>query len=264
MNMKIIEDSISKACTMLTQAEAGHKPIQPLTEVIPQLTVDMAYKIQLYSIGQKLLKGRKIIGKKIGLTSLAMQSLLGVHQPDYGQLLDVMEVPNKGKIQMKALFQPKVEAELAFVLKKTLSGPSLTVEDVLAATDYIVPSIEIVDSRIKDWKIKLEDTIADNASSGFFVLGDQQIKPGDINLQEVEMELFRNDQWMNKGKGTDVLGNPATCVAWLGNKLSEYGTSLKAGDIILSGALSAAIPAQQGDRFIAVFKGWGTVEVSFN
>lgn len=249
---------------LLQQAEASKKSITPLTKVYPDLSVDEAYLVQLRAIEQKVREGQRIVGKKIGLTSVAMQELLRVDQPDYGHLLDSMEVSNKGIISLDRLFQPKVEGEIAFVLRRDLSGPSVTVEDVLDATDYIAPALEIVDSRITDWKITLADTVADNASSGLFVIGDERFSLADIHLPSIEMNLFKNSERINTGYGSDVLGHPATCVAWLANKLSEYNVVLKAGEVILSGALSAAVAAEKGDRFTAGFSHIGKVEVTFN
>jgi 2-keto-4-pentenoate hydratase len=254
---------IVEAYKHLLQAEKYKKSVAPLTDLYPDITIHDAYRVQMESIDQKVKDGQKIVGKKIGLTSFAMQELLGVDQPDYGHLLDGMDIPNGGSIPMETLFNPKVEAELAFVLKKDLIGPAVTVEDVLEATEYIVPSIEIVDSRITNWKIKLEDTIADNASCGLFTLGGQRFDPNGIDLTKIEMSLYKNGQFMNKGTGADVLGHPATCVAWLANKLTEYDVTLKAGEVILSGALSAAVVAQKGDVFTAEFSQLGKVEVSF-
>lgn len=248
---------------ILQQAEARKKSTLPLTEVYPDLTVDEAYQVQLRAIDEKVKNGQRIVGKKIGLTSVAMQKLLGVDQPDYGHLLDSMEVIN-GVIQLDNLFQPKVEGEIAFVLRKDLKGPNVTVEEVIDATDYIAPALEIVDSRITDWKITLTDTVADNASCGLFVIGDQRFSISDIDLPSIEMHLFKNGEKMNTGYGSDVLGHPAKCVAWLANKLSEYDVVLKAGEVILSGALSAAVNAEKGDRFTAGFSHIGKVEVTFN
>jgi 2-keto-4-pentenoate hydratase len=254
---------IVEAYKHLLQAEKNKKSVDPLTDLYPDITIHDAYRVQIKSIDQKVKDGQKIVGKKIGLTSFAMQELLGVDQPDYGHLLDSMNIPNGGSIPMETLFNPKVEGELAFVLKKDLIGPAVTVEDVLEATDYIVPSIEIVDSRITNWKIKLEDTVADNASCGLFTLGGQRFDPNGMDLTKIEMSLYKNGEFMNKGTGADVLGHPATCVAWLANKLTEYDVTLKAGEVILSGALSAAVVAQKGDIFTAEFSQLGKVEVSF-
>jgi len=263
MSNKVIH-RLHHAYDLLMQAEATKQSITPLTEQHPDLTVDEAYQVQLKLIGEKVQAGQKIAGKKIGLTSVAMQELLGVDQPDYGHLLDSMEVENNGTILLEELFQPKVEGEIAFILNKDLIGPNVTVEDVLEATESISPALEIVDSRIKDWKITLADTVADNASSGMFLIGDERYKLANLDLPAIEMKLFKNGQLVNTGHGYDVLGHPAKCVAWLANKLSQYNVVLKAGEVILSGALSAAVPADKGDRFTAEFSNIGKVEVTFN
>jgi 2-keto-4-pentenoate hydratase len=248
----------------LLKAETEQQSVSPLTQAYPDLTVDEAYRVQLKMIDQKVREGQQIVGKKIGLTSVAMQELLGVDQPDYGHLLDSMDMTENKSIPMKGLFEPKVEGEIAFILKNDLSGPSVTVEDVLAATDYVVPSLEVVDSRITNWKIKLADTVADNASSGLFVLGKDRISVKDVDLTKVEMCFYKNGELINKGKGLDVLGHPAACVAWLANKLYEYGVTLKANEVILSGALSAAVVAEAGDHFKAEFTSLESVEATFS
>ncbi|WP_238162668.1 2-keto-4-pentenoate hydratase [Cohnella sp. AR92] len=254
---------IQLAYEHLLAAEEERRSVAPLTERFPGFTIDEAYQAQLTAIARKVEQGDRIVGKKIGLTSLPMQEMLGVDQPDYGHLLGTMEVQSRGSVPMSRLFQPKAEAEIAFILRQDLSGPSVTLEDVMDATEFIVPAIEIVDSRITDWRIKLEDTVADNASSGLFVLGEQRFSPSDFDLTKLEMKLFRNGVHMNTGYGSAVLGHPATCVAWLANKLHEYGVILRAGEVILSGALSAAVNAEKGDRFTASFTELGDVEVSF-
>ena len=257
------KEIIQEAWQHLKQAEEEKKSVSPLTDLHPGLTVEDAYRVQLKAINEKVEGGRTITGKKIGLTSFAMQKLLGVDQPDYGHLLDSMEVKANGEIPLDGLFQPKVEGEIAFVLKKDLKGPYVSAEDVLDATDYVVPSLEIVDSRIKDWKIKLPDTIADNASCGLYVLGEEKFPLEGLDLAKIEMALYKNGELMNRGSGADVLGHPANCVAWLANKLSEYDVTLKAGEIVLSGALSAAVEVREGDRFTAEFTELGNVSVSF-
>jgi 2-keto-4-pentenoate hydratase len=261
--MSIVTHRIKEYATLLANAEKSGVGTNPLTSLDPNLSVTEAYHVQLENIQMKVEQGQTIVGKKIGLTSLAMQKLLGVDEPDYGHLLDNMEVANGGTIPIEKVLQPKVEAELAFVLKKDLMGPNITTLDVLKATDYIVPALEIVDSRVKDWKIKLPDTIADNASSGFYVLGEKKAKVDEINLELLGMVLSKNNEIVNTGVGAAALGNPATCVAWLANKLSEFGISLKAGEIILSGALSAAADAKAGDTFSARFAHLGQVSVHF-
>lgn len=239
-------------------------PIDAITEEAPELDIDDAYAVQLINVEKTVLMGIQISGKKIGLTSLAMQEQMGVNEPDYGHLFENM-YRKDGNIPVDKLLQPKAEAELAFVLKSDIAGPGATVEDVLAATDYVTPAIEIVDSRIRDWKIKLIDTVSDNASSGYYVLGTEKIPAGAVNLPEVSMSLYKNGEKVNEGSGAAVLENPAFCVAWLANKLWKYGVTLKAGEVVLSGALSAAVPAQKGDVVEARFSlPFGSVSAAFS
>ncbi len=247
----------------LTSAWQKGEGVETLTLLAPDLTIDQAYQIQQYTIEQALDEGAKITGKKIGLTSKAMQTMLGVHEPDYGHLLDSMVYKSGSNIPFDRLLQPKVEAELAFILKEDLTGPNITVMDVLLATEAIVPALEIVDSRIKNWKITLIDTVADNASSGLYVLGETRKKIEELDLKQVGMALYKNGQLQNTGVGAAALGNPAKCVAWLANKLWDYQISLNAGEVILSGALSAAVDAHPGDQFYAKFSGLGIVSVTF-
>ncbi|WP_404451841.1 2-keto-4-pentenoate hydratase [Virgibacillus necropolis] len=263
--------SIKTENTTKTESHAKHlaeawnkgEGVQAITELDPELSVDEAYQVQLYTIEQNVKNGQRIVGKKIGLTSKAMQEALGVGEPDYGHLLDQMKCENGGTISSKLVLQPKVEGEIAFILKDDLVGPNVTTLDVLKATDAVVPALEIVDSRIKDWKITLADTVADNASSGMYVLGNNPKKLTDVDLKQMGMALYKNDVLQNTGVGAAALGDPAKCVAWLANKLATYGITLKAGEVILSGALSAAMEAEPGDHFHAKFAELGEVHVSF-
>ncbi|MFC0557632.1 2-keto-4-pentenoate hydratase [Halalkalibacter alkalisediminis] len=248
----------------LLQAEQDRMGTVALTEQDSTLTTQDAYKVQLEIIKQKLAQGQSIVGKKIGLTSLAMQKLLGVDEPDYGHLLDGMVVENGSELSFDRVMQPKVEAEVAFVLKKDLKGPNVTPLDVIQATDYVLPSLEIVDSRVKDWKIKLQDTIADNASSSHYVLGGKPVRLDQVDLALAGMVLTKNGEIINTGVGAAALGNPINCVAWLANKLSEFDITLKAGEVILSGALSAAVEANPGDVFTAKIAHLGEVSVRFS
>lgn len=254
--------TIENLSESLFEAEINRRPIGPLTVLNPDLTIDDSYAIQICNINQKVEIGHRIIGKKIGLTSLAMQQMLNVDQPDFGHLLDNMQV-SENEISMSRVLQPKVEAEIAFVLKKDLKGPKVSTLDVLLATDYVVAALEIVDSRIENWQIKLTDTIADNASSGLFVLGNKKVRIDELDLTQVGMALYKNGELVNTGIGAAALGNPAVCVAWLANKLADYGVFLKQGEIILSGALSAAVPAAENDSFKACFSKLGEVSVAF-
>jgi 2-keto-4-pentenoate hydratase len=256
-------EKIVKFSELLAGAETERRGVSPLTELDSLLTIEEAYQVQLLNILKKLESGQKVVGKKIGLTSLAMQKLLGVDQPDYGHLLDGMVVENGGQIPSNRVLQPKVEAEVAFVLKKDLIGPRVTTTDVLLATEYVLPALEIVDSRVADWKIKLADTVADNASSGLYLLGGKPLSVDQLDLAQVGVVLYKNGEIFNTGVGAAALGHPATCVAWLANKLFEFGITLKAGEVILSGALSAAVNAEPGDYFQARFAHLGEVSVHF-
>ncbi|RSL29471.1 2-keto-4-pentenoate hydratase [Salibacterium salarium] len=255
--------NIQNLADQLYQAEIKRDGTDALTVQEPDLTLDEAYAVQLENINKKCEQGQQIVGKKIGLTSKAMQNLLGVDEPDYGHLLDEMVVENGSDILMDQVMQPKVEAEIAFVLKQDLQGPNVNVLDVLQATDYVLPALEIVDSRVQDWKISLPDTIADNASSGLYVLGGTPVKVDETHLPQIGMVLSKNGEIENTGVGAACMGDPATCVAWLANKLSAFDITLKAGEVILSGALSAAIDAEAGDHFSAKLAQLGEVSVKF-
>ena len=246
----------------LFNAERNRKSIPPLTEQDSTISLDDAYHVQLTNINRALGMGHVISGKKIGLTSPGIQKQMGVNEPDYGHLFAAMECKD-GKIKTDELMQPRIEAEIAFILKADLSGGKVTKEDVIANTEYVVAAFEIVDSRVADWKIKLPDTVADNASSGRYTLGSKPLKPTDIDLSAVTMKLFKNGEQIGEGTGAAVQGDPCVAVAWLANRLWDYDVVLKAGEVILSGAFSAAPPAAKGDTFTAEFSTFGKVEAEF-
>jgi 2-keto-4-pentenoate hydratase len=260
--LALSEKIIEELALCLRNSEINKNPCEQLTSMYPDITTDDAYKIQLSNIKYKVRDGQQIVGKKIGITSLAIQAMMGIDQPDFGYLLGNMEVKD-GTIPMARVMQPRIEGEIAFVLKKDLVGPKVTTLDVMLATDYVVAAFEIVDSRVKDFKVKFADTVADNASSGFYLLGTKRVKVEDVDLTQVGMTLYKNGEMINSGVGSAALGNPAYCVAWLANKLSEYGEYLKEGDVILSGALSAAIEASVNDQFLVRFSKLGEVKVQF-
>lgn len=261
--MPLSDEAISNVADALFRAEAGRSPIAPLTGRIDGLSLPDAYRIQLYNADRALQSGRVATGKKIGLTSKAMQQLIGVDQPDFGFLFADMEAAG-GNVLADRLIQPKAEGEIAFILGDDLTmHGQVGINDVLAATAWIVPAIEIVDSRIKDWKIGILDTVADNGSSAMYVLGRTRVGPRDIDLVAETMELYVNGEKRNGGSGADVLGHPAACVAWLANALRVYGSYLRAGDVILSGAISAAQRVGHGDVARAVFGTLGDVEARF-
>ncbi|WP_103035988.1 2-oxopent-4-enoate hydratase [Castellaniella caeni] len=247
----------------LYDALTGGRMLAPLTEQHPDMTVDDAYAVQQRLMARRLGAGEKVVGKKIGVTSQAVMDMLGVYQPDFGWLTDAM-VYNEGEaIPMQRLIQPKAEGEIAFVLKKTLQGPGVTVADVLAATEGVMACFEIVDSRIRDWKIKIADTVADNASCGVFVLGDRLVDPRDVDLGTCGMVLEKNGDIVATGAGAAALGHPANAVAWLANTLGAFGIPFKAGELILSGSLAPLVPAQAGDYFHMAIEGLGECSITF-
>ncbi len=258
------ENRSQEFARLLWKAEETRIPIAPLTETDPQVTVDEAYRIQLRVMEIKKAAGQVVVGKKIGLTSLAMQTMLGVKEPDYGHILNGMVVMEGEKIPVADLIAPRIEGEIAFVLKEDLKGPGVTLTDVLRSSEGVIPAIEIIDSRIKDWKIKLPDTVADNASSARIVLGGIITPASAIDLRTVGMVMEKNGEVLATAAGAAVLGHPAQAIAWLANKLSAYGIVLKKGEVILSGALTGAAPAAAGDYFRANFGTLGDVKIKFD
>jgi len=262
MNKKIYD----KIAENLFIARKNRVPINPLTIDFPEITCLDAYQIQSINIEREVKSGAKIVGKKIGLTSKAMQELLGVNEPDYGVILDNMILDDSGNYNLDNLnlIQSKIEAEIAFVLKKDVRGPGITIIKVLQSTEYVLPVLEIVDTRIKNWKIKIQDTVADNASSAYVVLGGNVNSIENSNLCYTPLILKKNGKIQNTGVGANVLGHPAFAVAWLANKLSKYQMGLKEGEVILAGALTAAVSISKGDCITADFGNFGSVGVSFD
>lgn len=248
----------------LYQALIERQPIEPLTSRHPEIDVEVAYRIQQRMIDRRLAAGERIVGKKIGVTSQAVMNMLGVYQPDFGYLLDGMIVNEGESIDSRTLIQPKAEGEIAFLLKRDLMGPGVGVADVLFATEAVMPCFEIVDSRIRDWKIKIGDTVADNASCGVFVLGGSAVDPREVDLVTCGMVLEKNGEVIATGAGGAALGSPLNAVAWLANTLGRLGIGLKAGEIVLSGALAAMAPAVAGDHFRVSIGGIGNCSVRFH
>lgn len=246
----------------LYTAERQRTAILPPTEQYPDLTIDDAYAIQMENVRRAQSEGQRVTGKKIGLTSPGIQQQLGVNEPDYGHLFASMDIRD-GRIATDQLIQPKIEAEIAFMLKKDLSGGRVTAADVAEATDYVQAAFEIVDSRVADWKIKLVDTVSDNASSGRYVLGEKKLSLDAFDITGVTMALLKNGVPEQTGSAAAVLGNPCLAVAWLANCLFRYGVTLGKGEVILSGAFSAAPVARAGDIFEARFSQLGSVKASF-
>jgi 2-keto-4-pentenoate hydratase len=247
----------------LAQAERSREPIAPLTSAHPGIDVVDAYEIQLVNIRQRVAEGARVVGHKVGLSSAAMQQMMGVDEPDYGHLLDEMEVFEDTPVKAGRYLYPRVEVEVGFILAADLPGADCTEDDVLAATAALVPSIELIDTRITDWKIALCDTIADNASSAGFVLGAARVSPADVDIKAIDAVLTRNGEVIAEGRSDAVLGNPVTSVAWLARKVESFGVRLRKGDVVLPGSCTRAIDARPGDEFVADFTGLGSVRLSF-
>jgi 2-oxopent-4-enoate/cis-2-oxohex-4-enoate hydratase len=247
----------------LYEALRGRRTVAPLSERDAALTIDDAYAISLDFLARRKADGERVIGKKIGVTSKAVQDMLGVHQPDFGFLTDWMQVEGDIDIDAKALIAPRAEAEIAFILNAPLTGPGVTPEQVLKATEAIAPCFEIVDSRIAEWKIGIVDTVADNASCGVFVLGEARVDPRRFDLPALEVTVTKNGAPLSRGFGSAVQGSPLAAVAWLANTLGAYGVTLDAGDVILSGSLVPLEDARPGDLFEMELAGIGGCSARF-
>jgi len=251
------------AAELYAALRAG-RVVAPLAARDQSLTIDDAYAISLDVLRRRQADGERVVGKKIGVTSKAVQDMLGVHQPDFGFLTDRMWIENETiDIAAHHLIQPRAEAEIAFFLKDGLNGLGITAQDVLAATESVAPCFEIVDSRIADWKIGIIDTVADNASCGVFVIGDVRMDPRELDLPAIRCTVTKNGQPLSEGYGSAVQGSPLQAVAWLANTLGAYGVTLDAGDVILSGSLVPLAPAVAGDIFEMELHGIGRSAARF-
>jgi 2-oxopent-4-enoate/cis-2-oxohex-4-enoate hydratase len=241
------------------------RTVPPLIARYPHLTIDDAYGISLDFLRRREADGERVVGKKIGVTSKPVQDMLGVHQPDFGFLTDAMRCEDDATVNIvgRGLIQPRAEAEIAFLLGADLIGPGVTAEAVLAATEFIVPCFEIVDSRIENWKIGIIDTVADNASCGVFVLGAARVSPVGLDLPAMQVRVSKNGEFLSEGVGAAVQGSPLNAVAWLANTLGRYGVALKKGEVILSGSLVKLEPAGAGDHFEMTLEGVGGASVRF-
>jgi 2-oxopent-4-enoate/cis-2-oxohex-4-enoate hydratase len=247
----------------LYRALRDGRTVRPLIARHPDLTIDDAYAISLEVLARRRRDGERVVGKKIGVTSKAVQDMLGVHQPDFGFLTDRMWIEGDIDIAAENLIQPRAEAEIAFILNRGLKGPGVTAADVIAATEAIAPCFEIVDSRIADWKISIVDTVADNASCGVFVLGEARADPRAHDLPGLRVVVTKNGAPLSEGLGSAVQGSPAEAVAWLANTLGRYGVTLDAGDVILSGSLVPLEDARAGDVFEMELHGVGACVAHF-
>ncbi|THF55186.1 2-oxopent-4-enoate hydratase [Pseudothauera rhizosphaerae] len=258
------EEKIQHYGDELFEAWRARRVLRPLLEREPDITIPDAYRIQQRFVARRLQAGETIIGKKIGATSKPVQDFLGVYQPDFGMLTSGMAFQEGDTIDLGTLIQPKAEAELAFVLKDDLKGPGITAMDVIRATDYVLPCFEIVDSRIADWQIKIQDTVADNASCGVYVLGKTKGDPRRLDITLAGMVLEKNGELFSTGVGAAVQGSPANAVAWLANTLGELGIPFKAGEVILSGSQSSLVPVADGDELVCTVGGLGQCRVRFS
>jgi 2-oxopent-4-enoate/cis-2-oxohex-4-enoate hydratase len=249
----------------LHAALRSRRTVSPLTLRHPGMSVADAYRISLRLLQRREAEGERVIGKKIGVTSKAVQDMLDVHQPDFGFLTDAMLFDDGATISLKdyPLIQPRAEGEIAFMLMADLRGPGVTRDDVLAATEWVAPCFEIVDSRIDDWKIHIQDTVADNASCGVFVVGREHVDPRGLDLAALHMEMFRNGEPAGSGFGSAVQGHPAEAVAWLANTLGEFGIPFRKGELILSGSLAPLVPVVAGDSFTMRIEGLGGCSIGF-
>jgi 2-oxopent-4-enoate/cis-2-oxohex-4-enoate hydratase len=249
----------------LYEALRSQATLAPLTERESDITIEDAYHISRRMVDRRLTgDGERIVGKKIGVTSKPVQEMLGVFQPDFGFLTDRMEYPDGAAIPIAGnLIQPRAEGEIAFRLRSDLAGPGVTEQDVLDATATIMPCFEIVDSRIRDWNIKIEDTVADNASCGVYVLGRDEVDPREYDLPGLKMSIYKNGELHSEGLGSAVQGDPLTAVAWLANTLGEFGIPFEAGEVILSGSLAPLIPVEPGDRMSLEIGGIGGCSCQF-
>lgn len=256
-------DDIARQAKLIRDSYDSGTPITPVREALPAATIEDAYAIQEANTRHWLDQGRTIVGAKIGLTAKSVQKQLGVDQPDFGTLFADMAVGDGDIVPLGRLLQPKVEAEIAFVLARTPNPRALTTAELINCIDYALPAIEVVDSRVADWNIRIVDTVADNASSGLFVLGTRPVRLDALDLRLCGMVLEKNGDPTSFGAGAACLGNPLHALGWLAAKMAEVGRPLKGGDIILSGALGPMVAVAPGDAIEVRIEGLGTVRVGF-
>ncbi|MHA7848211.1 2-keto-4-pentenoate hydratase [Serratia sp. D1N4] len=258
-----LKPEYQEAASMLRQAASSGQPCAPVRSLIGSTDIDAAYAVQRLNNDYQIKQGRRLVGSKIGLTSPAVQRQLGVNQPDFGRLFADMALCDGEEIAAGRLIQPKVEAEIVLVLEQDLPHEKHTLADLIRATAYLLPAIEVVDSRIANWDISLADTIADNASCGLFVLGNRPVQLKDVDLLSCGMVLERAGEPVSVGAGAACLGNPLLAALWLADTLAQRGDALRAGDIILTGALGPMVAASAGEVFTARIEGLGHVSARF-
>jgi len=262
-NRATIDQAAIAAADKIFEAHKSGKATAPVRELLPPGAIEKAYAAQEINTERWLTAGRKLVGRKIGLTSLSVQRQLGVEQPDYGMLFDDMAVPDGWDIGCSRLIQPKVEAEIAFVVGRDLDSDRLTIADIIRAVEFALPAIEIVDSRIADWKIGILDTIADNASSGLYVLGGSPKKLDGLELRLAGMVMENGGEPVSIGAGAACLGDPLSAMLWLAKTMARVGRPLKAGDTVMSGALGPMVTVKWGEVYEARIAGLGSVRAAF-
>lgn len=255
--------AVIEAATRIQNAYASKQGCAPVRDLIGEDDLDAAYAVQRRLTATRLAEGRSIVGRKIGLTSPVVQQQFGVDTPDYGVLFDDMVFTDGQNVDLADFISPRIEGEVAFVLEHDLPSPHTTIVDVLRATAFVLPAFEIVDSRIAGWDIRITDTIADNASSGAIVLGTTGFDLMGLDLTEVGMVIERAGEPVSTGAGVACLGSPVTAVAWLAREVARRGDPLRAGEVILSGALGAMVPVTEAGRYRLRLSGLGDVEVTF-
>ena len=258
------EAAVSEAAVRLARAAHDHRPCAPVRDLLGATDISLAYAVQRRVIGDRIAAGARVVGRKIGLTSESVQRQVGVDRPDFGVLLDDMDVSALTSVPSDRLLQPKVEAEVAFVLAEDLDEDDLDVERVRAAVGHAVAALEIVDSRVTDWDIAITDTVADNASSGLFVLGQQRVGLGEFTPRDVTMRLYADGVLASEGDGAACLGDPLAALLWLARTAREFGDPLRAGQIVLSGALGPLVPTPPGSTVRAEMSGLGSVTATFS
>jgi len=262
--MSLTQAQREEAAEALRTAETTQVAIPPLIQTYPGIDVVDAYEIQLLNIRRRLDAGATVYGHKVGLSSKAMQDMMGVDEPDYGHLLSDMVYTEGQPIPTGSFLIPRVEVEVGFVLGDDLPGEGCTVEDVLRCTDFVAPAIELIDSRIADWKIGLMDTISDNASSCGVILGKERVRPADLDVAKIDATLTINGNKVAEGTSGAVLGDPTIAVAWLADKVASFGVRLRKGHVVLPGSCTRAYDVKPGDDVVATFAGLGSVSISFS
>lgn len=257
------DEAVIAAAGRLAAAERTGVACAPIRDLLAPADIAAAYAVQRVNVEHGVTAGRRIVGRKIGLTSPAVQRQLGMDQPDFGALFADRCVPDGGEIPAGRLLQPKVEAEVALVLGADLPEPRITVVDVLRAVDFALPALEVVDSRVAGWDITIVDTIADNASCGLFVLGATPVPLDRVDLRTVEMRLWKGEEVVSHGTGSDCLGGPLNAATWLAARLAAAGDPLRAGDVVLTGALGPMAAGGPGDVFETEISGLGSVRTRF-